>query len=92
MGILAMHIDDLAFCGNNFFQENVIAELKKIFVVGMQESGTFKFWRLGVRQAKNGITIDQNLYVLSITPIDIKKGRSLRKNDKLNQEEKTKLK
>ena len=40
-----------------------IAELEKIFQVWMHESGTPKFWGLGVRQTKDGITIDQNLYV-----------------------------
>ena len=38
------------------------------------------------------ITTDQNLYASSISPIDIKKGKSLRKNDELSQEEKTDLK
>ena len=79
MDILAMHIDDFVFCGNDLFQKNVIVELKKIFRFGIHESGTFKFWGLGVKQTKDGITIHQNLYVSSISPIDIKKGRSLRK-------------
>ena len=47
---------------------------------------------LDVKQTNYGITIDQTLYALSISPIEIKKARSLRKNDKLNQEEKTDLK
>ena len=43
------------------------------------ESGTFKFLGLRVWQIKDGIIINQNLSVSSISPIDIKKGRSLRK-------------
>ena len=43
-------------------------------------------------QTKDVITIDQNLYASSISPIDIKKGRSLKKDDKLSQEEKIELK
>ena len=46
MGILAMHVDDFIFCGNDFFQKNVISELKKIFQAGMHESGTFKFFAI----------------------------------------------
>ena len=92
MGILAMHVDKFVICGNDLFQKNVISELKKIFKVGLPESGTFKFLELGVRQTKDGISIDQNLYVLSTSLIDIKKGRSLRKNNKLSQEEKIELK
>ena len=41
-----------------------------------------------MRQTKDGITIDQNLYISSISPIGKKKGRSLRKNDELSQKKK----
>ena len=58
----------------------------------MHGSGRFKFLRLSVGQIKDGITIDQNLHVSSISPIDIKIGRSLRKNDELRHVEKTELK
>ena len=54
MDILAMHIDDFVFCGNDLFQKNVIVELKKIFRFGIHESGTFKFLGLGVKQNKRG--------------------------------------
>ena len=91
MGILAMHIDDFIFCGNDLFHKNVISELIKISKVGMHENGTFKFWVLSFKQTKDRIIIDQNLYASSISRIDIKKDRSLRKNDQLCQE-KTELK
>lgn len=92
IGILAIHVDDFIFCGNDLFQKNVIRELKKIFKIGKHESGTFKFLGLNVKQTKNRIIIDQNLYASAISPIDIKKGRSLRKNDELSRDEKTELK
>ena len=66
--------------------------LSQNWKVGMHESGTFKFFGWGVRQTKDRITIDQNLYVSSISPKDIKKGSSLRKIDELSQEEKKELK
>ncbi|GAB1599998.1 hypothetical protein Ahia01_000277300 [Argonauta hians] len=91
-GILAMHVDDFIFCGNDSFKKNVISELKKMFKVGTHENGTFKFMGLAVKQTVNGIIVNQDKYVSSISPIDIKKGRSLRKNDELSQEEKTDLK
>ena len=50
----------------------------------MHESGTFKFCGLHIRQIKDEITINHNLYVSSLSPIDIKKGRPLRKNDVLS--------
>ena len=60
MGILAIYVEDFIFCGN------LITELKKMFKVGMQESGTSKFLGLDVRQTKDGITIDQNLNFIYI--------------------------
>ena len=54
IGILAMHVDDFIFCGNESFKKNVISELKKIFRVG-----TFNFWwGLYLIQSKDGIIID----------------------------------
>ena len=72
-GILAMHLDDFIFCENYTFQRNVFSELKRIFKVGADENETFKFWGLDVKQTKNGITIDQNVYASSISPIDVRK-------------------
>ena len=79
MGILAMHVDDFIFDGNDTFQRNMISELKRIFKARTHENGTFKFWGLGVKQIKDGIAIDKNLYASSISEINIKKGRSSRK-------------
>ena len=65
MGILAMHVDDFIFCGNDLFKKNMIAELKQIFKVGTHENGTFKFWRLGVRQTKDYYT-PKSIFVIYI--------------------------
>ena len=81
MSILTMHVDDFIFYGNDTFQRNVISELKKIFKVGTHENETFKFWELGIKQTKDGIAVDQNLYASSISPIYIMRGRSLGKNE-----------
>ena len=83
MGILAIHVDDFVFWDNDLFQKNVIAELKKIFQIETHENGTFKFWGLGVRQTKDGITINQNLYVSSLS---LKKCNILTLDRAINQE------
>ena len=49
MSILAIQVDHFIFCGNDLLQKNVIAELKKIFKVGMYEIGTLKFLGLVLR-------------------------------------------
>ena len=66
MDILIIHVDDFVFYRNDTFLRNVILELKRIFKVGTHENETFKFWVLGVKQTKDGITIDQKLYAPSI--------------------------
>ena len=66
--------------------------LKKIFKVRTHENRNFKFWVLNVKQSKDGIIINQNQYATSISLIEIKKERPLRKNKKLSPDEKTELK
>ena len=65
MGILAIHVDDFIFCGKDTFQRNVMLKFFKIFKVGT--------WKI------SGLGVNQTLYASSISPIDIRKGRSLRK-------------
>ena len=84
MRILPIHVDDFIVCGNYIFQRNLILESKRIFKVRTHENRTFIFWGLGVKQTKDEITIDQNLYSSSIFPINIKKGESLRENEELS--------
>ena len=86
-----MHVDDFIYCRNDIFQRNVISVVKRKFKVGTHKNRTFKFFGLNVKLTKDGFTIDQILYASSIFPVDIKKGRTSRKNDELNQE-KTDLK
>ena len=78
MAILTVHVDDFIFCGIDTFQRNATSELKIIFKVRTHENETFKFWGLNVKQTKDWITIDQNLYTLSIYPKD-KENKVLKK-------------
>ena len=88
MGILVMHVNDFIFNGKDPFQTNVISEYKRIIKVGTHENGSFKFFRLGTKQTKDGVTIHQNLYASSISLKDNER-KVLKKNDELSQEEKT---
>ena len=63
---------------------------KKIFKVATQRNEMFKFWGWVVKQSKDGIIKDQNLCISSISPTEIKKGISLRKNH-LRQDQKSVL-
>ena len=92
IGVLVMHVDDFELTGNGIFEKNVVSVLKKRLKVGSHETKTFKFLGLNVRQNQNGITVDQDLYTSSISEIFIKKERLMRKNDELNDIEKSELK
>ena len=92
IGILAMHVDDFVCSGNEYFEKDIISTLKKKFLVGTHEYGTFKYLGLNVIQSETGITLDQNLYTSTIQPIEINKDRASIKDLELNQAEKRELK
>ena len=70
--LMAIHADNFVYCENDLFLQNLIAELKKYSKLECMKAGYINFLGLGVRQMKDGITINQNLYVSSISPTDIK--------------------
>ena len=55
MEVLAMHVDDFVFGGNDFFKKKCDCRIKK----DIQSWNTWKcnIWGLGVRQTKEEITI-----------------------------------
>ena len=92
IGVLVIHVDDFAFCGNKYFQEHVIGNLKKTFKVSTHESGSFKYLGIEVLQTTMGVQINQDKYVPSIVPVEVAHGRLVKKSDELNGEEKAELK
>ena len=92
IGILVSHVDDFAFCGNDFFQSHVIGKLKRTFNVNTHESGSFKYLGLEVLQTAEGVQVHQNLYIPSIHPIHLPNTRVMRKSDELTAEERAELK
>ena len=55
MGILAMHVDDFVFCGNDLFQENEIAELKKYSKLDHMKVEHLNFGDLVLGKLKMGL-------------------------------------
>ena len=43
IGILVSHVDDLAFCRTELFQEKIICKLKKTFKINTHDIGSFKY-------------------------------------------------
>ena len=93
VGILACHVDDFSFAGNDWFQSKVIDEFKRRFQVKSHDVGSFKFLGLRVNQssADNSITIGQEQYVETLEPIKLSQIRSSKDNAELNSDERSEL-
>jgi transposase InsO family protein len=91
IGLLACHVDDFTFCGNEKFQ-TIIRKLKDYLKIKEHHSGSFKYLGLNVSQSDQGVQVDQDLYIPSICPIEIAPHQKSRRNDELNIDERKELK
>ena len=91
-GIIVIHVDDFAFCGDKTFQVSVIDELKKVFKIGHEANGTFKYLGLNVSQNKGEISVDQEQYIPTVTAVSLSANRMTRKDDEMTMEERKELK
>ena len=66
IGIIAVHVDDFIWTGNQWFEENVIASLYSKLCVGKSYSEVFKYLGLDVIRQANIISVDQNRYIREI--------------------------
>ena len=82
-----MHVDDFLWGGTEQFESKVINQIRKNFKIGEQSNIAFKYIGLSMKQNKNDVTIDQNLYAKSIKPINITKSRAMKKEDYCNKDE-----
>ncbi|XP_057314680.1 uncharacterized protein LOC130655883 [Hydractinia symbiolongicarpus] len=87
-GVMATHVDDFCWGGNEDFIENVIEPLQRVFLVGSECSTVFPYLGLSLNQHSDfTIQINQNAYVEEIEPIEIEKERMGKKNYPLNENE-----
>ena len=89
IGILVCHVDDFTYCGTQTFHKEVIDKLKKTFKISADHNSSFKYLGLQVMQDDSGITVKQDSYIDSVTPLEIdqkKKSSTL-----LNENEKSQL-
>lgn len=70
-GILVSHVDDFAFCGDKWFQNNVITGLRKRFLVNTHDYGSFKYVGLNMTRDSEGIQVQQDAYIDTLVPINI---------------------
>ena len=66
IGLIGLHVDDFLTCGNKMFEQNILPELLKSFIVGKSESEAFTYTGFKITQTKQGIVLDQSEYVSNI--------------------------
>ncbi len=86
-GVLASHVDDFIWAGNEGFEGSVVNQIRKLLNVGNEESVSFKYVGLNLKSSSSYITLDQKQYINSINSIDISKGRLFDKSSKLEPDE-----
>ena len=89
-GIVAVHVDDFLYAGDEGFRLQVIEKFSKKFNVGSMSETSFTYLGLKLSSFELGITVDQTQYVDSIEhiPKDIKRSQNsklTKKSQKLEQ-------
>ena len=91
-GLVVVHVDDFAYCGNEKFRLNVIDEMKRKFKISKEECRSFKYVGLQVSQTQEGISVSQDTYIQEIQPIPLCRSRGEQKTYEIDDQEKKQLK
>ena len=92
-GMVCLHVDDLMCTGDMKFRTEVIASLKKTFLISTEGEDKFKYLGLQIKQKPDGsIVVDQTHYVKTLDEPAIDISMKRRKDDPLDAEEKRELK
>ena len=82
-GIILVWVDDIFYAGHKDFEEKVMKEVGKQFLIGRTEEETFTYIGLSIQTVADGITLDQTNYISSrLAPADLKAGLNTRLLDK----------
>lgn len=80
-------MNDFIYAGSKEFEDHVIFGVKRVFKVGKEDEGCFKYVGLNVQQKGNIKTLDQQKFAESITEIQIDNKRAIKKFDDVNENE-----
>ena len=86
-GILACHVDDFIWGGNQSFEDEVVTSIRSYFNVGKEETEAFKYLGIELEHKKGQIRMNQQKYIDGISFIDISKSRAPMKEAPLNDDE-----
>ena len=65
-GILVAHVDDFLYGGNDYFLTRVLPLIRKMFIIGVEETQSLKYLGLSVKQTSEYITLSNDGYADSI--------------------------
>ena len=88
-GVIAGHVDDFFWAGNEKFKKKIIDPIRKTFKISSDLQDSFRFLGLNVKQYSSYIELNQETYAKSIKAIDISNKKN--KTRVLSVEEKDRL-
>ena len=91
MGVIAVHVDDMIFCGHKLFKQKVIAALKKKFRLSTEVELEFSYTGLDIKQTQSSILVSQLGYCDHISEIEINGTRINQNNLPINDNERKQL-
>ena len=84
-GILALHVDDLLFCGSLLFLKEIIHTIKITFKISKEETEVFQHLGLEIEQTRGLIYVHQSKHINSMQPLKLDNLK--KKTDALNTRE-----
>ena len=87
-GIICVYVDDFLFGGTQLFLDSIIKKLINKFRIGSSAKITFTYVGINFNAYGDGLTMDQDHYIQSMTKIPISTARETEKDCELTKEEK----
>ena len=75
-GFIIAHVDDFPYAGNDFFNQNVVKNLKSSFLIGAEGEQCFKYLDLNLNHSNEKVYVDQSSYIknyVKLTPNNLEK-------------------
>ena len=87
-GIICVYVDDFLWAGTQGFEREIVNKIKASFLISDSQSQSFQYIGLNILSEKGKTSIDQNQYVMSLSPVKLSPGRSANKSSELSEAEK----
>ena len=71
-GFLLLHVDDITYAGDSYFENHVMRRICEVFKIGRHEADSFIYTGLNIGKTDGSITLDQVTYIESLVVPDVK--------------------